>query len=282
MTSRFIQSSYDNADFADVLEHLHSPVISLEQALQPFSNHTDGLYHDIRKARENIRSSTGHGLTTDEAVALNLYAENRQEKSLYYLLNAALQSRRISQVKPWFEYLKILRNGLAKLPAVRERVWRGMDIELAKNLQVKQELVWWTVSSCSSAYGLISFLLNKNVILCSIDSLTGKNVCRYTGRIDQLEVLFLPGTRLRVKSKDYNPISHELVIHLVEIVTDAPARTIPMVTSSASSKKLSGIAETPDSVFSVREKSIDIFSIREFRTAIHFIKEYEIRELLVK
>lgn len=241
MTSRFIQLSYETTDFSDVLEYLHCPVLSLEQALRPVSNRLHALDDRIKRAKKYCCHSPSSDLTRDECGALDLYAEDRGEQSLHYALNKAIRSRHRSEVKLWFGYLKLLQVALEKIPNLSITVWCGMSCHLANNLRENQEIVWWNVTSCTSSYDAINGLRHDYSVLCSIESLTGKNVYRYTGRINQSEVLFLPGTRLRVKSKVHNRDLHELAIHLVEIVNDTPARPMPMVASSSSSKKSSGI-----------------------------------------
>ena len=227
----------------EVLEYRDSSVVSLEHALRPFSNSIDRLDRRIQWAKKDCFYPRSVNSTKDESAALYMYSKDWGEQSLHYALNAAMRSRSVLQVRPWFEYLKLLRNALDKLPSLREKVWCGMNVELAKTLQENQEIVCWHVTSCSRSLDTISRLLNKGAVLCSIESLRGKNIDLFSPQFEEHEVLFLPGTRLRVRSFDQTMNRHRLVIHLEEIDHAGRMRSMPMVTSFSSPKKTSSMAK---------------------------------------
>jgi len=220
--NRFIQFEYTNKDFVVIDDYKNQPDSSLDSALKPVSSYVDQLDHYIKKAKKYRHFPSEHHLTEDESAAIYLYMNDWGDRSLYRVLNQILQSDDRTKVKPWLGFLKIFDTALEKLPNVKDRIWRGLPIDIAEKLQENEELILCSVTSCSLSADVIKSCLNSSSVLCSIDPLYGKDVCRYTPHANDQEVLLRPGARLRVKSKESNNREHKFYISFEEIseITD--------------------------------------------------------------
>ncbi|CAF3923154.1 unnamed protein product, partial [Rotaria sp. Silwood1] len=139
--------------------------------------------------------------------------------SLYKIMNQDLRSEDDSATIPWFNYLKLFETALKKLPTVKKCLWRGVDGTVNKNFVKGTEIIWRSVSSCSTSLNVIKDFLGKesNATLFMVEAVNGRNLHGYTRYPGENEVLLGPGTRLRVESDDLKHIGGLKVVHLVEI-----------------------------------------------------------------
>lgn len=98
------------------------PVPRLEDSLQEFIE--SGAYSDldvnVKIARKHARQAmkTNPGMTEDECAALTLYTMESvpREKSVYFVMNAALRAEDRTSVRPWRDFVWLLMHALRKCP----------------------------------------------------------------------------------------------------------------------------------------------------------------------
>jgi hypothetical protein len=222
--ARFVQFEYNDKPFPTIDESTSDGILSLETALEPALSLVDQLDDHIKRAKQLCHLSSDHDLTEDQSAALYLYTDNYSRHSLPEVLNQALQSGDQAVIEPWLGFLKLFKNALNKLPTVKKTIWRGLPMDIFEKLKKNEELVCWSITSCSMSSNIIKHFLTDDSVFCSIESLDGKDVRGYTQHDSDEEVLLLPGTRFRVKSKGSNNGMDRSVIDLEEIsdINDEP------------------------------------------------------------
>jgi len=145
------------------------------------------------------------GLTRDEIASIWLYTTNwvNYEESVYYRLNEALRAEDREAVKQWFPFLRLILNGLVKLPVVSGTVFRGVRFSgLDKVYRMGKGFVWWAFSSCTRTD---SVLKNKQFLgtegertVFAIRCNSAVSVREFSANQAEDEVILLPGTRLEV------------------------------------------------------------------------------------
>ncbi|CAF5020537.1 unnamed protein product, partial [Rotaria sp. Silwood1] len=155
--------------------------------------------------------------------------------SLYQLLNNDLRSEDPSSLTPWANYLKLFEIALTKLPKEKKRLWCGTKDNVNQNFIKGSEIIWRSVSSCSTTLNIIKEFLGNdtNATLFMIEAVNGRNLSGYTKHPDENEVLLGPGTRLSVESDDLKLNDGLKVLHVVEI-TDKNNETLPAVINTIS------------------------------------------------
>jgi hypothetical protein len=196
---------------------MNYPLLPLILALEPLLSSIDQLYYRIKFSKNDCFFPSIHNLTIEESAAVYLYAEEQDKPTLYSELNQALRSGNQSMTELWFGFLKLFNTALEKLPTVNGIFWRGMYIDIAKNLRENETIILGSVSSCSSSIDVIKSYLDGDSVFCSVKALNGKSIRGYTRYIKEDEVLLLPGTRLHVKKIDFDSSTRRRVVHLVEI-----------------------------------------------------------------
>ena len=125
-----------------------------------------------------------------------------QHSCLYPLLNSTLREHpQPEHLKAFLPYLKLLLEGLNKLPLVREQVYRGMTGDHHEEYNQLQGKVfrWWAFSSTTTQKSQAErFLGDGDRTLFSIDAI-GVDISRFSAHQDEAEVLLLPGTCLVVE-----------------------------------------------------------------------------------
>ena len=207
-----------------VYGYLAHPLLSLHKALEPVSSQIDQLERFRKIAINECHFPSEHGLTRDESAAIFLYTMEWGEHSFYQIINQALRAEDRTTLKPWFGYLKLFDTALQKLPTVRNSIWRGVPKDVSANFKRDNEFTWWTISSCSTSVNVIKSFLGLDSTLFLIEAVNAKDVSGYTNFAGENEVIFAPGTRLRVVSDPlHQPPMH--VIHLKEISDDLETST---------------------------------------------------------
>ncbi|CAF3972224.1 unnamed protein product, partial [Rotaria sp. Silwood1] len=217
--SRFADVDLSNEKRPLNSSYRSKPLLSLENALEPIIPRIKHLRQRIEEAMQNCRFPSEHNLTRDQSASVYLYTMEWGNNSLYKIMNQNLRSEDDSATIPWFNYLKLFETALKKLPTVKKCLWRGMDGTVNKNFVKGIEIIWRSVSSCSTSLNVIKDFLGKesNATLFMIEAVNGRNLHGYTRYPGENEVLLGPGTRLRVESDDLKHIGGLKVVHLVEI-----------------------------------------------------------------
>ncbi|CAF3494874.1 unnamed protein product [Rotaria sp. Silwood1] len=258
--NRFIQTHYDNGQSPNYYDYMNHPLLPLLIALESLLSNIDQLYTRIKLSEELCRNSSTHNLTKDESAAIYLYTDEHVKQSLHNELNKALRSKNQTMMGPWFGYLKLFNTGLEKLPTVKGKVWRGISINIADNLKENQDIIWGCFSSCSSSIHVIKPYLDNKAMLCSIETISGKNIRGYTRCIKDDEVLLLPGIHLRVKKIGYDSSIRQRVIQLVEIADENRNQSASIHNPISSTNKSVENASDRDEVQRNIESSIITFS----------------------
>merc|ERR1712032_1589993 len=153
----------------------------------------------LQWAQDPARAAIGNA-TIDEAAAIQLYT---QHCCLYPMLNSALRDHAHPEnLKAFLPYLKLLLKGLNKLPLIRAKVYRGVNVDLHEEYNQLQGRTfrWWALSSTSQDESMASdFLGGKGEsTMFKIDGI-GVDIAAFSAHPES-EVLLLPGTCLMVES----------------------------------------------------------------------------------
>ena len=164
-----------------------------------------------------------NGLTRHESASIYLYTMdwNDPEESLNTKLNRTLSRADRDELRPWFQYLKLLLTALVKLPPVHScRLWCAVPKNMTVNLSRGTPLIWWEFVSTTASLTI----LQNNLRLeqpgertwLAIESINGRNVQAHSYHHDAKEVLLLPGTSLEVESLSH-PTPDLYIIHLKQV-----------------------------------------------------------------
>ena len=132
-------------DIADLAKTVTNPIIGIANA--PLLSLSDAIKASglalskqcIKMAEAHFKDMSPpcqHGLTSHEVAAIHLYT---QESPLYHTLNELLRDEARGRLRPFFSYLRLLLQGLAKLPRCRGHVYRGMKRHLLDTLSAAQK-----------------------------------------------------------------------------------------------------------------------------------------------
>ena len=233
-----IEPQQENRLSLFITGYAQTPVSSIEDAVTPLEPVLPTIVEKTHEAKDNIRDRqnlrTKNNLTRDEETAIYLYSmewENSQF-SLYSLLNTTLRNAHDSaQIKPWFAFLKLFLTALLKIPSLEQTIWRGVKIDLSNDYSKDQEIIWWSISSCTESIDILEsdqFLGQVGPrTLFSIECCRAKTITEYSAFPGENELLLLPGTKLQVVSKvTLGPEFH--IIQLKEIIPTTPYLEIPM------------------------------------------------------
>ncbi|CAF1411932.1 unnamed protein product [Rotaria sordida] len=200
--------------------YLDEPILSLEEALEPFYGEINHLSYYIKEAKTQCHYPSEHNLTLDESAAIYIYTMQWNDSCLYDHLQTALNSNDRSTIEPWFAYLKLFKNALDKLPTVKAEVWQGesFDEELKEQLNSKSLPFYTSLSSCSPSINEIKKYgqqtMGKKIILVGYQSVNGKLVTDYTAN-DLDEAIVWPGIKLGVSKYIVTDAYHLWVLNPV-------------------------------------------------------------------
>jgi hypothetical protein len=122
---RFDKISISNSNSLELINgYLNEPLVSLEEALQPFDGKIDQLSHYIKEAKTKCHYPSKHNLTRDESAAIYIYTMKWDHICLYDRLQEAWKSENRAKLKPWFKYFKLFESGLDKLPDANTEIWQ--------------------------------------------------------------------------------------------------------------------------------------------------------------
>ncbi|CAF3132854.1 unnamed protein product [Rotaria sp. Silwood2] len=242
--SRFLDIDLNKKRIPPNYGYRNQSLLSLNNALEPIVPRIDNLRQYVKEALEKCHFPSEHDLTHDESASIYLYTMEWGAHSLYRSLNNDLRSEDPSALTPWFNYLKLFEIALTKLPKEKKRLWCGTKDDVNNNFIKGSEIIWRSVSSCSTTLDVIKEFLgnDKNSTLFMIEAVTGRNLSGYTKYPDENEVLLGSGTRLSVESDDLTLNDGLKVVYLVEI-TDNNNATLPAVMNMISITSKSGSSD---------------------------------------
>jgi hypothetical protein len=192
--------------------YLNEPVVSLEEALQPFDGKIDQLSHYIKEAKTKCHYPSKHNLTRDESAAIYIYTMKWDHICLYDRLQEAWKSEDRAQLKPWFKYFKLFKTALDKLPDANTEIWQ-------EQLSSKSPSLFTSMGSCSPSEKELQKNLEKHagrkVIRVCYEGIGGKLVTGYTAN-SWREVVVWPGTKLGVAKYDADSTTGSLIVHLTK------------------------------------------------------------------
>ncbi|CAM4915281.1 unnamed protein product [Rotaria socialis] len=207
---RFTKHAFSSFDPLKLVDgYLNEPLVTLEEALQPFRDHIDRLSYNIKEAKTKCYYPTQHNLTRDESAAIYIYTMKWGSYCVYDHLQAAWSSENRSQMKPWFKYLKLLKSALNKLPDSNEEVWQGIPHNemVIENIKSNSSRLYSCFGSCLSDPNQIKLYLQKNlnqkIILIAYTNGKAKLIRDYTAS-SLNEYILEPGVKLGISQlKDY-------------------------------------------------------------------------------
>jgi hypothetical protein len=211
-------NSHDPLRFID--GYLDEPLVSLEEALQPFDGDINQLYNHIHEAKTKCHYPSEHHLTRDESAAIYIYTMKWKPECLHERLHAAWNSGNRSQLKPWFKYLKLFKSALDKLPDTKKQIWQGIayDEHMKDKLSSKSSPLFSSLGSCSTSEDeLKKYLHDKygpQTILIGYDSVHGKSISQYGVDQDSHEVILWAGAKVGVAKMYEADGNGSLIYHL--------------------------------------------------------------------
>ncbi|CAF3061805.1 unnamed protein product [Rotaria sp. Silwood2] len=169
-----------------------------------------------------------YSLTVDESAAIQIYTieSKTEQESLFYVLNSTLRQADRSELKPLLPYLKLLIEGLEKLPSFSGLIYRGVNCNISSNFIKGKKLTWWGFSSCTRSLDVLNredFLgKSSQRTLFYIECISGKSIQSYSySSPNDEEVLLLPGTEFLITNKKRTKRGLSIV-HLREILAKSP------------------------------------------------------------
>lgn len=205
-SSRVTYNTCDRPDVAlpSISGYEKLEAVSLEEAMEPIQSLFTDIARQVSIAKEATKKPDDN-LTPDESAAIYLYTLDVKPRSLYLVLNEVLCHRDRRKLNPWLPYLKLLLNGLFKIPPYKMKiVWHGVKADLQEKYEVTQHYTWWALTSCVPSVDILnhsSYLGNTGVrTVFSIECMTARSIRAHSSNQHDEEVLILPGTYFEVLS----------------------------------------------------------------------------------
>ncbi|CAF3102666.1 unnamed protein product [Rotaria sp. Silwood2] len=199
--------------------YLNEPLVSLEEALQPFHGQIDQLAYYIKEAKTKCHYPSEHNLTRDESAAIYIYTMKWDNKCLYDHLQEAWSFEDKSQMKPWSKYLRLFKSACDKLPDTKKEIWQGtpFDEALIEKLSTKSPSLYSSMGRCLLSSRETEDYLRKNgnakIILIGYESVNGKSIAGYSAN-PRNEVMLFPGVKLGLASYNVIDDNDSLTLHL--------------------------------------------------------------------
>lgn len=195
------------------------PLVSLEEALEPFDGTIDHLSHYIKEAKTNCHYPSENGLTRDESAAIYIYTRRWAKGCLYDHLQTAWESKKPSEMRPWFKYLRLFKSAYDKLPNVNEEIWQGkpFDPTLQKELETEYASLYSAMDMFSPSKTSVERYLNSvgedAKLLIGFQRINGKWPGAHAADT-QYAALVFPGTKLGAVSVEQSYDGMSLIYHL--------------------------------------------------------------------
>lgn len=215
MINRFVNNGLDELQAANrspIYGYQHLPVVSLEQAVKTIIPIFPTVEKYIPLAKQNCHQSSSL-LTLDESAAIYLYS---MPIGFFTCLNEYLRAENRDALKPWFLFLKLFINALEKLPSCHLTAWRGVTADVGSIFAENDMQTWWSVNSCSKAPNVVEMYLGDSGTVFAIDATNGKDISAFSSFQEEQEIILMPGSRFRVKSKALNFKNTLFIVHLEE------------------------------------------------------------------
>ena len=180
-----------------------APLVSLQESIRPLLSMIPNLQQKVSMAKQSV-TMLADNLSLDESAAICLYSMEWQpyELCLYGVLNAALRLQDHEQLKPWFQFLKLLTTALQRLPSKHLTVYRGVKSDLHEQYLRGRVFTWWSFSSCTTSIDVLQsehFLgVDGARTMFIIECLHGKDVSKHSFFKSENEVMLTPGTQFQV------------------------------------------------------------------------------------
>lgn len=175
------------------------PALALAEAAAPLHTLLPGLEPVVRTAAEYGKKASGlfSKLDAHEIGALHLYTMG---SAFYRQLNAALRHTDRARARPYFPYLRLFLNALAKLEPLKGSLWRGVALDLGAQYPLGRDVTWWGVSSCTPKLEVArAFLGSKGRrTLFEVVVHRAVSIKKYSAFTGEDEYVLAPGTQLRV------------------------------------------------------------------------------------
>jgi len=210
--------------FLPILNYEYTPLVSVDKAIVPLEFIIPYIKNMVEIVKMNS-SQLEDGLTRDESNSIRLYTLEWQprECSLFYLLNRALRSQNRQQLEPWLPFLRLILTALSRLPSTSLIVYRGINMDLARQYPMGATFVWHGFSSCMKKTTKLEnkLFLNKtgNRTLFVINSHSGKNISQHSTYESEGEVILLPARQFTVVSS----VNKGKGLHIIELNEIQPA-----------------------------------------------------------
>ena len=134
--------------------------------------------------------------------AILLYTGN----SIYAELNRCLRLE-WKKVPKYWRYLRLLLEGIHKMPTKPVTLWRGIAADLYDEYEEGKVVTWWTVSSCTSEKSVAENFMNQlgsSSTLLTLHTKTACDISLLSFFSHEKESLLKPGTKLRVLKRKRN------------------------------------------------------------------------------
>ena len=146
--------------------------------------------------------------------AILLYTGN----SIYREINRCLRSD-WAKVRKYWPYLRLYLESMGCMPQRVGTLWRGISVDLYDDYKPGKIVTWWSISSCTAdksvAQGFMNQMGGGKASLITLHAKTACDISQLSFYPHEAESLLLPGTRLRVISRQRNGPVAELEVEEV-------------------------------------------------------------------
>jgi len=137
--------------------------------------------------------------------------------SIYRDLNQALRCEQ-QKVPKWLGYLRLFFEAMRCMPRQASKLWRGIAADLYDEYEPGKEIIWWSVSSCTSDEMVARNFMNgvgSGASLIILDCKTAMDITPLSIYVSEKESLLAPGTKLKVIKREKKGKINE--IHVEEV-----------------------------------------------------------------
>ena len=205
-------SELQQANRSPIHGYENQDVMALEKAVEKIIPFIDGIAKYVDDAIQKCNRNSNI-LTWDESVAIYLYT---MSTPFFSYLNESLRAENRYALKPWFAFLKLFMTALEKLPSSSTTVWRAVSGDVSTFSVEYHVKIWCSVNSSSTALNVVQVYSSDMGTLFAIDAIPGKTISEYSVFPEAEEVILMPGTGVRLKSKPLNFMDSLLVVHSVD------------------------------------------------------------------
>ena len=176
-----------------------TPLMDFRSAIAPVAKLIGGLDWYVDLAYEFGQTHTGAGapLSADEIAAVYLYT---CESAFYRQINATLRDPDRSKIVPYLPYLRLLFSAVSHLPTHRQRLWRGVPLDLREQYPLGATVTWWGVSSCTSNLGVAEAFMGRRGrrTLFEVSPARAVSIRQFSAYTGEDEYILAPGTQFTV------------------------------------------------------------------------------------